>query len=97
MKAFQRTSSKDDDDKPLSMTYTGDNGRDVLEWSRDGDTSARFQHRPELPDEPARVLVYNPFPSWEIVPVGATIHINREGNLELELPEPETKEEAPAE
>jgi hypothetical protein len=79
--------------RPTSMTYDGTNGLEILEWSRDGDTSARFQYRPELPDEPARVRVQEPHQEWLIVPVGATIHLNRDGDLELELPDAEQSDE----
>jgi predicted ATP-binding protein involved in virulence len=99
VKAFQR--KKDDDERPTSMTFDGTakSGLDIVEWSRDPDTSARFQYRPELPDEPARVLLVDPVRQWVIVPVGAVIHINSDGDLELEISQPEEPktEEAPAE
>jgi hypothetical protein len=98
MRALTRKSGADD--KPTSMQFDGTikGGLDVLEWSRDGDTSARFQYRPDMPeqaDRQARVLLVDPYRRWEIVPVGATIHINQDGNLELELPEGYDPEDQP--
>jgi hypothetical protein len=91
VKAFTRRQAEDE--KPTSMVFdeTEQNGLDILEWSRDGDTSARFQYRPDLPDEhdrQARVLLLEPHRHWAVVPKGSTIHINRDGDLELEIPEP---------
>lgn len=81
------------DGKPVSIVFTGTNGGEVTEWSRDADTIARFQHRPELPEEPARVLLLEPHRYWAIVPVGATIRLKRDDSLELILPDAETPEE----
>jgi hypothetical protein len=91
VKTFQRN-DRDEEEKPTSVVFDGNNGAEVTEWSRDGDLSARFMHRPELPDErdrEARVLLAKPHIHWEVVPVGSTISLDREGNLVLTLPQPD--------
>lgn len=82
MKPFSRPAAENR--KPVRMTYDGTNGREIVEWSRDENTAARFQYRPELPDEPARVLLVDPVPHWVVVEEGRTIALTREGDLELE-------------
>jgi hypothetical protein len=87
----------DEKRKPVEMTYDGDNGPEVLEWARDDNTSSRFQWRPGIAPEDVRVLLNTPHIHWEIVPVGATIRLQPDGDLELVLPQPKadlTKEEA---
>jgi hypothetical protein len=97
VKTFQRN-DRDEEEKPTSVVFDGSNGAEVTEWSRDGDLSARFMHRPELPDErdrEARVLLTRPNLHWEVVPPGSTISLDRDNNLVLTLPEPQ-KDEEPA-
>jgi hypothetical protein len=82
--------------KPVEMTYDGENGAEVLEWSRDDNTSARFQWRPGIDPQNVRVLLTEPNIYWAVVPVGATIRLLPTGDLELVFPEPKappTKEE----
>lgn len=93
MKAFQRKS--EGEPKAREMVFDGTNGRDVIEWSRDENLTARFQHRPELPEEhdrQARVLLVEPL-RWEVVPPGSTISLDGDGDLVLTLPEPEPDKE----
>lgn len=75
------------DVKPVRIKYTGSNGLEVLEWSRDDNTTARFQWRPQIAPEDVRVFLVHPHPHWEIVPIGATLVLDVDGNLELVLPE----------
>lgn len=94
MKPFSRKA--DENKKPVEMTYDGTNGPEILEWSRDENTTARFQWRPGIAPEHVRVFLTEPHLHWELVPVGATISLTPDGGLELTLPEPEkpeTKEE----
>lgn len=91
MKPFSRKA--DEKKKPVEMTYDGKNGAEVLEWSRDANTSARFQWREGIAPNDVRVFLTTPHLHWAIVPVGATIRLQPDDSLELVLPEPETKEE----
>ncbi len=86
MKAFGRSAPKDE--KPVRMKYTGNNGAEVLEWSRDEDTTARFQWRPGIAPEDVRVFLTEPHLHWEICPPGATLALTPEGHLEMLIPEP---------
>lgn len=90
MKAFTRKA--DEKRKPVEMLYDGTNGMEVLDWSRDDNTTARFQWRLGIEPNDVRVYLTSPHLHWEVVPVGATIRLLPTGDLELVLPEPETTE-----
>lgn len=87
MKPFSRKA--DEKKKPVEMTYDGNNGAEVLEWSRDDNTTARFQWREGIDPADVRVFLTTPHMHWEIVPIGGTIRLLPDGDLELVLPEAE--------
>lgn len=96
-----RKRTQPEPEKARSMVYDGTNDREILDWSRDGDTSARFQPSRKLegqPDQKARIRLNRADgrgDGWEVVPVGATIHQDpKDGELTMELP---TDEEETAE
>ena len=90
MKAFGRKA--DENKKPVEMTYDGRNGMEILEWSRDENTSASFQWRDGVEPNDVRVFLTAPHLHWAVVPVGSTIRLQPSGDLELVLPEPEATE-----
>jgi hypothetical protein len=80
-------------EKPSAMVYDGTNDQEILDWSRDGDTSARFQPARSLdggPLQAARLRLAREDgrgDEWVVVPEGATIHQDpKDGELSLELP-----------
>jgi hypothetical protein len=92
--AFGRPPKKPD--VAPAMTYDGDNGREIADWARDGDLSARFQAASGTThDRVARILLPAEGAgqgfAWYPVPTGATIHRDpKDGELTMELPEDES-------